>query len=204
VPRLPSLDVIRERHSFPELVERAGLTVAKQTAPGLLPRFAAITLFVEHHGFLPSQLDLRWFARTHAIQLVAEERERHVMATQTARNEARARGRWFPPARPYELRIGWRDEPAEVSPALAAASRACPAARKAGYSLDEVRDALRTALDLLGPGQALTQRNYRALSVEHGLPSPSVIQRLTKRLDTSFGALVREVAAERVTAQRNQ
>ncbi|CAB4918117.1 unannotated protein [freshwater metagenome] len=124
------------------------------------------------------------------------------MAMQAARDDARARGRWFPPTRPYELRIGWRDETAEISPALAAASRACPAPRKAGYSLDEVREALRTALDLLGPGQALTQRNYRVLSVEHGLPSPSVIQRLTTRLDTSFGALVREVAAERAAAQR--
>jgi hypothetical protein len=71
---------------------------------------------------------------------------------------------------------------------------------KQGYSLDEIRDAIPRAFDLVEPGHSLTQARYRALAVEHRLPSPSVIQRLAPKHGMSFGMLVREIATESATA----
>lgn len=202
VKPLPSVDVLRERFVFGELLVAAGLTLAAPGAKPLLSRSAAIVLFVEHCGFLPRQQDLRWFASHHQIQLVDREHERHSVATSSASSEFQASGRWFPPQTPERLPHDWQALAMGDSACLAQARQSYPAARKSGYSLGELRDGIRRAFDLLQPGQTLTQERYRTLSVTHGLPSPSVIQRKTKRLQTSFGVLVREVATERATAMQ--
>lgn len=199
---LPSVDVIREKFSFAAVVADAGLAVAARREQRLMTRAAAVTLFIEHCGFLPRQLDLRWFATHHGIQLVDREHERHRIAVGAAATEARRLGRWFPMSSPATLPDDWQRAAHADSPALAHARAAFPAARRAGYTVEEVRDSIRRAFELLVPGATLTQERYRLLSVAHGLPSPSVIGRLATRERTSFGALVREVATERAEAAR--
>lgn len=103
---------------------------------------------------------------------------------------------------PVPLPLGWAAIAAADSDALVRAREAYPAAQRAGYTLDEIPDAIHQAFDALTSGEPLTQRHYRALSVELGLPSPSVIQRMSTRRNTSFGVLVREVAAERAARSR--
>lgn len=200
---MPSVDVIREKFSFAAVVADAGLAVAARREQRLMTRAAAVTLFIEHCGFVPRQLDLRWFASHHGMQLVDREHERHRAAVAAAAAEAGRLGRWFPTSSPTALPDGWQLGAQADSPALARARAAFPAARKAGYSIEEVREGIRQAFDLLDPGAALTQERYRTLSVDHGLPSPSVIGRLAKRQQTSFGALVRGVASERAEAARH-
>ncbi|HST54462.1 MAG TPA: hypothetical protein VLJ42_01030 [Solirubrobacteraceae bacterium] len=200
---LPSVDVLREKFEFAEIMDAAGLRYAERAAQRLMPRASAVLLFLEHCGFLPGQQDLRWFARHHRIQLVAEERERHLHATDTARATWKRDGRWFPASRRRRRLLAGRNWLPRGSPALRRARAAFPAARKAGYTEREIRDAVRRAFSLLPPGQTLTQERYRMLSTEHGLPSPSVIQRSSKQTGTGFGALVREVAAERAAAIRD-
>lgn len=194
---LPALAVIRDKFEFAEIAATAGLTVPRRAEQALMPRRDAVALFIGHCGFVPRQLDLAWFARHHRIQLVDREHEPHRVAVASAREAAQLRGLDFPTSPPP---TDWQQVAARDSSALAEARAQSPAARKSGYSLDEAREAIRRAFDLLGPGLALTQERYRALSTEHGLPSPSVIQRLGNKHGTSFGTLVREVAAERASA----
>ncbi len=201
---LPSLDVVREKFAFTEIAAAAGLRCAERAVQRLMPRAHAVLLFVEHCGFQPGQEELRRFARHHRVQLVAREHERHSQAIATARAESARTGRWFPTRRPLALPTGWQQYAQADSPALSRARAEFPAAKKAGYTVEEVRAAVRRAFDLLPPGEALTQERYRALSTAHGLPSPSVIQRLTQRTGTGFGTLVREVALERAAAMRAQ
>lgn len=200
---MPALGVIRDKFSFTEVAAAAGLVITPRTTRSLLPRSEAVILFVEHCGFLPRQADLAWFARQHRIQLVSRSRELHRQAITAARVTAEDQDRPFPAHLPVVPPPGWQHAASRDSPALAQARERYPAARKGGYGIEEVRGAIRRAFDLSGPGVALTQERYRALSTAHGLPSPSVIQRLGSKHGTSFGTLVREIASERATGCRS-
>lgn len=201
---LPSLGVVREKFAFTEIAAAAGLRCAERTVQRLMPRAQAVLLFVEHCGFQPGQEELRRFAQHHRVRLVAREHEPHSQAVATARAESIRTGRWFPARRPLALPTEWQQYAQANSPAMSRARAEFPAAKKAGYTVEEVRAAIRRAFGLLPPGETLTQERYRALSTTHGLPSPSVIQRLGQRTGAGFGTLVREIALERANAMRAQ
>lgn len=200
---LPSLHTIRFKMSFPECMSVAGLSSRVVSYIRGMPRADAIALFFEHCGFFPRQADTAWFARVNGIQLLDITTDRHAPAARIARERFAEQGRWCPPANQAPRPEGWQEAAQADTPALQAARAAFPRSKREGYTLEELRAAIDRALDLLPPGQKLTEITYRALHRQHGLISPGVINKMGKRYDTSFGRLVREVVANRVSAMRD-
>jgi hypothetical protein len=147
--------------------------------------------------------DTAWFARVHGIQLRYKAKDPHAPAGEAVRARFVAQGRWCPPATRSATRpVEWQVAAQQDSPALQAARAEFPRDKREGYTLEELRAAIDRALDLLPPGQKLTEITYWALHHQLGLIAPGVINRTGKRYDTSFGRLAREVMAARVAAMR--
>lgn len=204
---LPTADLIRHKASFPELVAEAGLTVPGALRHAALPRADAVVVFLEHYGFVPTQLELDWFGRHHGIQLVHRFHRDlpQSVVVGLARERMQALGRWFPDRVPLRLARpdGW-EQLADGAPALVALARQYPRQRAPGqgYTLEELRESIARAFDALPPGERLTAERYRAMSRAHGLPSMKTVAKVGKANGTSFSGLVRDEAARRAAAKR--
>lgn len=200
---LPSIDAIRSAMSFPAAVVDAGLTVSARRQSLPMPRVDAAILFVEHCNLYPSRPRLTWFASYHGIAIAAAtSKQPHIDAVAAAKSYFHARGDAFPPSSQGERGSSWREAVMHDSGAIGAARTAYPIKRRAGYSLDEIREAIHQAFDLLRPGERLSARRYREIALAHGLPSMSAIQNRSAEHNTGWVALVGEVAAERAAAMQ--
>lgn len=201
--RLPSVQAIRHRLDFTAAVEAAGLTVTPPRVISPMPRAEVVVLFIEHCGFVPTATQLRQFTGHHDIRVSGTNRERHSTAVEAAHAYFDAAGRWFPSRvqRTGPIDAGARIE--QSSSAVRAASAKHPATKQTGYTFDELRAAIRTAWELLAPGQSMSAGSYATLAQHRpDLPGIGVIGATAKQHGTSWGVLVQEVAAERAHAMR--
>lgn len=201
---LPSFAAIDKRHGFKRLVEQAGLTTGNRTVP-LLPRADAVVAFVEHYGFAPKVLEVNWMGAHYGIQFVALTKDPHAAAVEEARRRFEAAGRWFPPvARGTARPDSWKHL-GDGSPELAALARAYPRKRHHGeaYTLDDAREIVRRAYDLMPPGTRLGAESYRALGRQPGMPNYRALRNAIRSAGLTFDEVVRDEAARRALLARD-
>ena len=120
-----------------------------------------------------------------------------------ARERFRDMGRWFPPikTRGIERPEDWQ-RLGDRSPLLAELARLYPRQRAVdeGYTIEEIREVLARAWELVPRGKRLTVAEYCKLYRANGWPHDFTINKLAKRHDTSFAKLVQEEAARRAKA----
>lgn len=198
---LPSADtLLKNATSWGTALAAAGLVQSDGARRRPMPKPEAVGLFVEHCGFLPAIMELRWFGRHHRIALASHQNEPHQAAVDQARQRAAKEARWFPAGRPRPLPPDWKDLASESSPATLDAAARYPAVNRAGYSFEQVQAGISRAFDLCDAGERLTTRRYRVLSQTHGLPPLSVIDRAAREHKTNFSELVHAEVTRRIEA----
>lgn len=201
---LPEISTIKRLMPFSEAVTAAGLTISIRQVKQAMPRRHLTVLFVEHGGFSPTFRQLIRFASHHRIRLADRQDDPYTPGIAAAREAFQREGRWFPPS---VRSASPPDATARIersSPDTQRARERFPATKKEGYSLDELRQALRAASAALPPGESLTSSSYLAASELHPhLPNSAVMRKAAVRLGTSWEELVHELVREQTDSLRS-
>lgn len=200
---LPEAEIITRKFKWSDVVKAAGLKMPPTYVPTRLPRDEAICVFIETFGFMPRKEDINWMGREFGVQLFKEMDDQHGPAAQAARERFEGSGRWFPPikTRGLDRPDNWQ-QLGDGSVALSELARVCPRQRAMdeGYTIEEVREVLRAAWEVVPRGKRLTVSEYSKLYKANGWPHYFTINKLAKQHDTSFTKLVQEEAGRRAKA----
>ncbi len=201
---LPAVSTVRRRMPFSKAAAAAGLTISPRQVKPAMPREHLTALFVEHCGFSPTVVQLIRFASYHRIRLADIRDDPHAPGVAAAREAFRQAGRWYPPA---VRRASPPDAAARIersSRDIRRAGERFPATKKEGYTLDDLREALRAAFELMPPGESLTSISYLAASELHPhLPNRTMIRKAAARLGTSWEELAQELVREQAESLRS-
>jgi hypothetical protein len=185
--RLPTVGQI-SRLGWRQVVQEAEITAASNARRGMTMA-DILEIFIEERGYIPPSKELHRFGQEQNIAIARKGRGNMTDAIEEVRRRHPAR--WLPETfPPQKNRPEWDATKISRRPNITEAIRT-------DWTLDDIKKALRVAIDLIGPGVNLTQAHYRQLSRTNAdLPSASTIGRIAQANQTTFSALRDEVAAE--------